>query len=267
MTYVSGPVNRTVPTRAQDSGSRSRQSGGSKSVRLKAYGPTGRPSPAFVPLRPGDREWQAFQEMFVASRPKFVRMAYSILRNREDAEDAVQDAFLSGYLHSRAFEGRSALTTWFARIVLNASFMIRRKRKSSHSGFSPESSAYDDISRLERIPAQETDPEITCAAEETLALIHALLEKMNPMLRQAFTMTYFEEMATAEACAALGVSGETFKSRLFRARRHLTEQVRHSLIAPVRRLPQPAFIDLQTVSRNRVSPQWAASIMYLLQGH
>jgi RNA polymerase sigma-70 factor (ECF subfamily) len=47
-------------------------------------------------------------------------MAYTILRNKEDAEDAVQDALLSAYVHLRAFEGRSALTTWFSRIVLNA---------------------------------------------------------------------------------------------------------------------------------------------------
>ncbi len=73
---------------------------------------------------------EAFQEMFVASRSKFVAMAHAILRNREDAEDAVQDAFLSGYRHLRSFEGRSALTTWFTRIVLNAALMIRRKRKS-----------------------------------------------------------------------------------------------------------------------------------------
>src|ERR1700685_2176689 len=52
---------------------------------------------------------QAFHEMFVTLRPKFVAMAQAILRNREDAEDAVQNAFLSGHLHLRSFEGRSAL--------------------------------------------------------------------------------------------------------------------------------------------------------------
>jgi acyl-CoA synthetase (AMP-forming)/AMP-acid ligase II len=52
---------------------------------------------------------EAFQQMFVAYRPKFVAMAHSILRNREDAEDAVQNAFLSGHSHLRSFEGRSAL--------------------------------------------------------------------------------------------------------------------------------------------------------------
>src|ERR1700675_3680397 len=45
----------------------------------------------------------AFEEMFVASRPKFIAIAHAVLRNREDAEDAVQNAFLSGYLHLRSF--------------------------------------------------------------------------------------------------------------------------------------------------------------------
>ena len=70
----------------------------------------------------------ALQEMFLASRPKFVGIAYSILRNKEDAEDAVQDAVLSAYVHLRNFEGRSAFTTWFTRIVLNAALMVLRKR-------------------------------------------------------------------------------------------------------------------------------------------
>jgi hypothetical protein len=71
------------------------------------------------------------EEMFVASRKRFLAIAYSILPNREDAEDAVQEAFLSAYRHLRSFEGRSALRTWLTRIVLNAALMMQRKRKPS----------------------------------------------------------------------------------------------------------------------------------------
>lgn len=247
MTYASGSANRTAPGRVQTSGSRSRRLDGlKKNARPNACGPSGRSCRTFVSLRPDEKEWQAFQEMFLAARTTFVRMACSILRNREDAEDAVQDALLSAYLHLRAFEGRSALTTWFGRIVLNASFMIRRKRKPSRIGFFPDSSANDDISWMEEIPASGPDPELSCAEEETLALIDVLLEQMSPMLRQAFTMIYFEEMPTAEACALLGVSSGTFKSRLFRARRHLTSQVQRSLVAPMRRLTHSAFFRRRT---------------------
>ena len=235
MNYASRSVNCIVPTRPQPSGSRSRRSEGLKrNARPNAGGLAGRAASTIGLPRPAEQEWQAFQEMFLAARPAYVRMAYSILRNREDAEDAVQDALLSAYLHLGNFEGRSALTTWFARIVLNASFMIRRKRKPGRNESFADASGNEDTSWIEEIPATAPDPEMSCAEEETIAFVDVLLGKMNPMLRQAFTMTYLKEMTTAEACALLGVSAGTFKSRLFRARRHLTTQVQRSLVAPIR---------------------------------
>src|ERR1700722_8936346 len=141
-----------------------------------------RPLPAFRPrprdLRPTSRESagnhahhavesqaeingrKAFEEMFVASRPKFVAMARTILRNREDAEDAVQNSFLSGYLHLRSFEGRSALSTWFTRIVLNAALMLRRKRKRSAMLSILENNERDEAEWLENIAVPEPNPEM-----------------------------------------------------------------------------------------------------------
>jgi len=182
--------------------------------------------------------------MFLASRPKFVGMAYSILRNKEDAEDAVQDAVLSAYVHVRNFEGRSAFTTWFTRIVLNAALMILRKRTNSRIGSLPESNSYDEIPWTERIPASQPDPEMVCAEGETFRFIDVLLGKMSPVLRQSFTMTYYDEMSSREACTLLGVSVGTFKSRVFRARRHLMAQAQRSLVTPIRRaVPSPFSFD------------------------
>lgn len=183
----------------------------------------------------------ALQEMFVASRPKFVGIAYSILRNKEDAEDAVQDAVLSAYVHLRNFEGRSAFTTWFTRIVLNAALMILRKRTNSRISSLPDPSLSDEIPWTERIPASQPDPEMICAEGETLQLIDVLLGKMSPVLRQSFTMTYYDEMTSREACTLLGVSVGTFKSRVFRARRHLMNLAQHSLGAPIRRAAHSPF--------------------------
>jgi RNA polymerase sigma-70 factor (ECF subfamily) len=195
---------------------------------------------------------EAFQEMFVAYRPKFVAMAHAILRNREDAEDAVQNAFVSGYLHLRSFAGRSALTTWFTRIVLNAALMIRRKRKPSWMDPLPEPNTTDDTPWTERIPASQPDPEMVYAEEETFQLIDVVLGRMSPVLRQAFTMTYYDEMSSREACALLGVSTGTFKSRLFRARRHLMAQAQRSLVTPIRRAVHSPFsfdkVDFQALA-------------------
>src|ERR1700719_3396385 len=127
---------------------------------------------------------KAFHEMFVTLRPKFVAMAHAILRNREDAEDAVQNAFLSGHRHLRSFEGRSALTTWFTRIVLNAALMIQRKHKLSRIKPLPETISHE-ANWTERIPNSQPDPEMVYAEEETFQLIDVLLGKMSPALRQA----------------------------------------------------------------------------------
>jgi hypothetical protein len=84
-----------------------------------------------APTRTDALQRNTLQELFLTSRKRFVRIAYRILRNEEDAEDAVLDAFLSACRHLREFEGRSALTTWFTRIVMNAALMVRRKRKNA----------------------------------------------------------------------------------------------------------------------------------------
>jgi RNA polymerase sigma-70 factor, ECF subfamily len=194
----------------------------------------------------------ALQEMFVASRPKFVGIAYSILRNKEDAEDAVQDAVLSAYVHLRNFEGRSAFTTWFTRIVLNAALMTLRKRTNSRISSLPESSCSAEGSWTEKIPTPQPDPEMACAEEETFQLIDVLLRKMSPALRQSFSLTYYDELTNREACTLLGVSIGTFKSRVHRARRQLMTLAQRSLVAPIRRAQHSPFsferVDLQALA-------------------
>jgi RNA polymerase sigma factor (sigma-70 family) len=175
----------------------------------------------------------ALEEMFVTSRKGFLAIAYSILRNREDAEDAVQEAFLSAYRHLRSFEGRSALRTWLTRIVFNAALMIQRKRKPFAVRSLSENSVSHDDGWTENIPDSQPDPEMIHAERETFECINGILGKMNPVLRQAFTMTYYDELSGPEACGALRVSAGTFKARLFRARRQVLDQTKRTLVAPI----------------------------------
>ncbi len=180
---------------------------------------------------------EALEELFVASRKRFLAIAYSILRNREDAEDAVQEAFLSAYRHFRSFEGRSALRTWLTRIVLNAALMVQRKRKlSTVSSFSESGASHDD-DWTENIQNSQPDPEMIYAERETLQFIHEKLGKLRPALRQAFAMTYYNDLSAAEACTMLGVSYGTFKARLFHARRKLSDRTERALVTPIRRTP------------------------------
>lgn len=168
---------------------------------------------------------ESLEEMLLTSRGKFVAIAYSILGNKEDAEDAVQNAFLSAYLHLRAFAGHSALRTWFTRIVMNAALMIRRKRKPSRFLPLADPEPSEEITPWEHIPASEPDPEKAYASEEALAKIDAQLATMRPALREAFVVTYYQELSNAEACHLLGIPLGTFKARLFRARRQVANRV------------------------------------------
>ena len=179
----------------------------------------------------------ALEEMFASSRKRFLAIAYSILRNREDAEDAVQEAFLSAYRHLRSFEGRSALRTWLTRIVMNAALMMQRKRKPSAVRSLSESGASHDDGWTENIPDSQPDPEMIHAERETLQFIDEKLGELKPVLRQAFTMTYYNDLSGAEACAMLGVSSGTFKARLFHARRKLLHRTERALVTPIRRTP------------------------------
>jgi RNA polymerase sigma-70 factor, ECF subfamily len=194
-----------------------------------------------VRTEPRGHEREAVQDVFLASRPKFVRLAHAILRNEEDAEDAVQDAFLSACLHLRNFEGRSALTTWITRIVLNAALVIRRKRKSSRIDSFPKSSNSNDLDWAETIPASQPDPEMRYAEEEAFQVVDVLLEEMSPILRQALTTTYYDEMSNREACALLGITTGAFKSRLSRARRYLVNRAQSALAVPTRRVTFSPF--------------------------
>jgi RNA polymerase sigma factor (sigma-70 family) len=177
------------------------------------------------------------EEMFVASRPKFLAIAYSILRNRDDAEDAVQEAFLSAYRHLRAFEGRSALKTWLTRIVLNAALMMQRKRKPVAIRSFFEDGAEQDDDWTENIPDLQPNPEMIHAERETLQFIDEKVGKLKPVLRQAFKMTYYDDLSGAEASAKIGISCGTFKARLFHARRKLSNRMKRDVVTPIRRTP------------------------------
>ena len=180
---------------------------------------------------------EALEEMFAASRKRFLATAYSILRNREDAEDAVQEAFLSAFRHLHSFEGRSALRTWLTRIVMNAALMMHRKRKPSAVRSLSESGVSYDDGWTENIPDSQPDPEMIHAERETAQFIDAKLGELKPVLRQALTMTYYEDLSGAEASAKLGVSTGTFKARLFRAKRKLLHPTELARVTPIRRTP------------------------------
>jgi len=182
---------------------------------------------------------EAFDQVLLTSRTKFVTMACAILRNTEDAEDAVQSASLSAYRHLRSFEGRAALKTWFTRIVMNTALMIRRKRMRSRCVPVADCEPADEPAFWEQIPAAGPNPEKNYCHAEALQQIDAQLAKMSPILRQAFEVTYYDELSNEEACQVLNIPLSTFKTRLCRARRLVCNRVSAPKIKLIASPPAP----------------------------
>jgi RNA polymerase sigma-70 factor (ECF subfamily) len=176
----------------------------------------------------------AVSPLFARYRPRLFRAAFSLLRNREDAEDALQDGLLSAYVHLNSFQGRSQFSTWLTRIVVNAALMALRRKRAR-----PETSIDESQhSSLDDWPGWVVDfrpnPEQVCAAMEAKQAIEKHVDQLSAGVRSAFRLRVVEGLSTKEAREVLGVSENVVKSRLLRARVRLAEALREPLQTPHR---------------------------------
>jgi RNA polymerase sigma-70 factor, ECF subfamily len=150
--------------------------------------------------------------------PVLFRVALRRLRNIEDAEDAVQDALLSAHKHIGQFEGRSQLSTWVTRIVTNVTLMklrgcSRREMLSLDQNRERGSSTIAN----ELIDAKP-NPERICAKTEMHEILRRCLARLSPRQRSAIQLCDLEGFSIREAANSLGISQNTLKSRVSRAR-------------------------------------------------
>jgi len=179
----------------------------------------------------------AFEMLYTPHGRALYQTAFRILGHPEEAEDALQEGLLAAYRNLRRFEGRSQFSTWLTRIIINAALM-RRRSKRSRPAVSldrwPEEEG--SLSPEERFAADDPGPEELYAGVELGGLLEASLKQLSPLLRSAFLLREGEGLSTSEAARALGVSENTLKARLWRARQQLA-----ALLAPlIRRGHGPA---------------------------
>lgn len=199
------------------------------------------PSPERAAASPAvSEEWSLIQraiggdshaqkQIFSCDTAKLRRTAFAILRNKEDAEDAVQDGLCKAYRSLRSFQGRSSLSTWLTRIVINSALMIRRRKNSR-----PEASL-DDIldgqpERLQhRIVDKRPNPEQICTTTEIYGLVEQQVRQLSPGLRASVQLCDLDGLSQADSTQALGIQKSAFKSRISRARQKLADGLRQSL--------------------------------------
>lgn len=156
---------------------------------------------------------------------KLLRIAQTVTHNREEAEDAVQEAFIKAYQKLDQFHENAQFSTWMIRIVLNESLMkLRRQRRAREESL--DSKFPTDSSFLPRDLADlSPNPQEFYGSVEFGEILIKCLGSLQPRLRVVFVLRYIEELSVSETCEELSLSAVAVKSRLFRARRQLRERL------------------------------------------
>jgi len=149
------------------------------------------------------------------------RVAFSVLRNPADAEDAVQEAFLRVLRHRETLKQVRDRRVWLIRIVWN--IVLDRKRRAKTR---PET---DDVADLARVlPSDGLSAEELAAAAQHHAHVLACVEKLPAKEREVLMLSAFEELNSVEIASVLEISESSVRSRLFRARNLMAELLEHT---------------------------------------
>lgn len=144
------------------------------------------------------------------------RAARSIVRDEQEAEDVMQQAYVNAFTHLRQFNGSAQFSTWLTRIAINEA-LARVRRRGRYEAFD------DDISNVEPFmssnPAQS--PERQAFAGELRGLLEWAIDALPDGMREVFMLREVEGLSTSEAAECLGTSEDVVKTRLSRGRAHL----------------------------------------------
>jgi len=166
----------------------------------------------------------AFEELVARYEDKIFRLTSNITGNREDAEDAMQDAFLKAYAHLKDFHGESRFYTWLVRIAANEALMRLRKRRPNHFSLDQPIEGDSDLMPRE-LEEWRPDPEQIYAKSEIDNIVSAFVSQLQDDYRIVLVLRDVEELSTQETANALGISLSAVKSRLLRARLKLREKL------------------------------------------
>jgi RNA polymerase sigma-70 factor (ECF subfamily) len=168
---------------------------------------------------------EAFASLVSNCQRSVYQTTLRMTRNHEDAEDARQEAMLKAYANLHRFQGRSRFSTWLMRIAMNEALMKLRKRNTRQ--ISLEEAVEDRDLRLltMEIPDTTEHPEKLYARKEMLKTLVEAIESLRPRARDVFVLREMEQLSTIETAKALGISINSVKTRLRRARRELRDRL------------------------------------------
>ena len=172
--------------------------------------------------RDGDAE--AFEQLVQPQMSKAYRVALRITGNREDAEDAIQQALLKAYAHIDQFHSKSRFSTWLLRITINEALGKLRKLRAENAHLSHGSVAEDGADPVEMIRAKDdARPEMLYVKQEKQQLLWEAIDSLRGTSRAVVWLLGLEERRTKETAKILNLSEAAVKARFLRARRKLRE--------------------------------------------
>jgi RNA polymerase sigma-70 factor, ECF subfamily len=177
-------------------------------------------------IKRGDTE--AFEKLALRYKQRVFAVAYRITKNREDAEDVVQQSFHKVFLHLDGFQERSLFSTWLTRIAVNESLMVLRRTRIILEVF-PKSS--DDVASsvsntfVDRGP----NPEECYLRRERIEILKEAITRLGPIIRRTILARYMDERSVEETAHTLSASIAAVKSRLSRGRQELSGEVNLAL--------------------------------------
>ena len=171
----------------------------------------------------------AFEELVVRYKHRVFAVAQRMTKNREDAEDAVQESFHKAFVHLARFEERSQFSTWLTRIVMNESLMLLRRRREDLEVL-PESPDDGENSAPEAFVDQSPSPEESCWRRERKQLLAKAINRLGPKIRRTIFLRHIEERSAEETAEILGTSIGAVKARVFQGRRKLRRTMNPGLL-------------------------------------
>ena len=176
----------------------------------------------------------ALESLCESSAPRILRVLYRITKNREDAEDALQDSFVRALIHLKDFDGRSRFSTWLTRIAINSALMNRRKRRRDHEVYENDPNEPGRDWLVSQIADHSPNPEQIYAKREEGMILKNAVNALRPRIRAAVEFHQLREFSMKETAAQLGISIAATKGRRFHARTALRKSYRRRTFGQAR---------------------------------
>ncbi len=165
-----------------------------------------------------NRDPAAVRLITTRNNQRLYRAAWSILKNRADAEDAVQDTYVKAFTGPSPFSGQSSLSTWLTRIVINEALTRKRTTQRRKAALDKQ-----EVVILEDHRGNQTAPDSPLLRDELSKALETAIAGLPEIFRTVLILREIEEMSVEETALALGVLPQTVKTRLLRARQKLRD--------------------------------------------